>query len=659
VTAPSSSPPEAASRLRLTAVLIVVICLFAALLGRLWYLQVINAPAAAAVANQGIKLISIPAPRGRIFDRNGNLLVGNRITEVVTVDRDSALANPNLVTRLAALLGETTVQINGALGNPQYSPYQPVPVATGVSNTVMLSIDENQAEFPGVSVQAESVRYYPYGTLAANVLGYVGEITSSEYAALKTKGYQSNDQIGQGGVEATYESYLRGKPGFEKVQVDAQGQVIGELGYQAPVPGDDLILTISATDQQATEKALAEGLGTARTMTDTVSKIKFRGNAGAMVAEDPNTGQILALATYPDYNPNDFVGGISEAKYAAYMNPANNEPLDDRAISGEYAPGSTFKLITATAGLRYGLITPYTLYDDVGGITVGGEHFADDDNSAYGMVDLERAIEVSSDAYFYNLGYEFYQDQSKFGPLALQNVASEYGLGNSTGIPLPGESPGLIPSAAVVAKEHHDYPKAYPDGNWEPGFEIQEAIGENQDLVTPLQMANAYSVLANGGTLYTPQIALQVDAPGSGDKPSGQVIKTFGSQVAGHVNIPDRSNLVQGFEDVVENPSGTANGAFAGFPTSQYPIAGKTGTAQVSALQPGMAGYNVNTYKQDTSVFTSFGPANNPRFVVDGFFEQSGYGASVAAPAVRQVYNTLFDIPAPPTTTTTTSGGKG
>jgi penicillin-binding protein 2 len=659
--------------------LVVVVCLFATLLGRLWYLQGIEAQSLPVrqLAGQGILKVYIPAPRGEIFDRNGALLVGNRIERVVTVERDAVLSDPNLVGRLSALLGMPPAQVTAAVDNPQYSPYQPVPVAEGVSSAVALAVQENQALLgSGVSVQAEPVPYYPYGPLAANILGYVSQITGSEYDQLKNVScgeavgpcYQANSQYGQAGVENTFEKYLRGTPGVEELQVDSQGHVLGVVpgSYRPPVPGDDVVLSISLKDQQAAENALAQWLTKARAMVCPDTSLQgyhCRAPAASMVVEDPRNGQILALATNPDYNPKDFIGGISYAKWDAYNNPANHYPLLDRAISTGYATGSTWKLITATATLRYGLRSPYTYYDDTGTYTIGGQVFHDNDNVALGPVNLQEAITESSDTYFYSLGGQFYlqYDAGKHmtGPDPLQGVAAQYGLGDYSGIGLPGEAPGLVPSAQVVAKEHAQYPRAYPDGTWEPGFEVQEAIGQGQDLVTPLQLADAYAAFANGGTLYVPQIVLAITSPGTNGAPGTQVLKHFASQVKNHVTMPsapDRTAMLQGFLGVTSNPQGTAYGAFAGagFPLSRFPVGGKTGTAQVELLCTTAkcpAGYVPwPQYKQDTSVFTSFAPAYHPRFVVDAVFEQAGYGASVAAPAVAQEYQTLFGLTHPATT---------
>ncbi len=674
--APPNPPAEPHSlRLRATAVLVVVVCLFATLFGRLWYLQGVeaNTVAVKSVAGQGIETVYVPAPRGEIFDRDGALLAGNRLEQVVTVAPGAEAAHPGIVEELSALLGQPTARVKAEINNVQYSPYQSVPVAVGVPESVVLAIDENQSLLPGVSVQAETVRFYPYGELTANIVGYLSEITGSEYNQVKEEKcgpgvpcYATNSLIGQAGVEQSFESYLRGKPGVEKVEVDSQGNVLGMLSYTPPVPGDNIILSIALADQRAAVQALDDWVVKARSMVDTVSAQHFRAPAASMVVEDPRNGQILALATYPDYNPDDFLGGISEAKWQYYNNPTNDFPLIDRAVSTGYAPGSTWKLITATAMLRYGLRSPYTYYDDSGSYSIGGQTFRDDDNVPLGYVDLPEAITESSDTYFYSLGGSFWQQYDAGhqvqGPDPLQTVASQYGLGHYSGVELPSEDPGIVPDAQVVAKEHSQYPKDYPDGVWEPGFEVQEAIGEGQDLVTPLQLADAYATFANGGTLYVPQVALAVEAPGSADKASGKILERFFPRVKDHVPISsdDRAAMLQGFEGVTASPQGTAFPAFQSFPLNQYPVAGKTGTAQVDdfcavswACAPGQVAWP--TYKQDTSVFASFAPATAPRFVVDAVFEQSGYGASVAAPAVEQEYTTLFSLNRPPPQSTCTS----
>ena len=651
---PAPSGPSSL-KIRAVAVMVVVVCLFATLLGRLWYLQVAdaNVPSVQQAASQGLETIYIPAPRGDIFSRGGQLLAGNHIEQVVEVQPDAVTEHPGIVGELAAVLDEPVAQVKAAIDNPQYSPYQPVPVAEGVSNSVALSIYENQKLLPGVTVTAEPIRYYPYGSLTANIVGYVSQITGSEYSADKSqmcaKGipcYTTTSQVGQAGVEASMEQYLRGVPGKEVEEVNAQGQVLGVASYTPPIPGDNIVLSISLKDQRAAMTALEDWTRNARTMVGFTSLHRYRSPAGAMVVEDPRNGQLLALATYPDYNDNAFVGGISESLWKYYNNPANHYPLENRPIAWAGATGSTFKLITATAALDYGVRSPYYLYHDTGGLTVGGQFFRDNAGIAAGYVDLQTAITISDDAYFYSLGYDLWKlwAGGKGHPEYLQNIAAEYGLGRYSGVALPGEAPGIVPSQQVFTRQHEQYPKAYPNSYFDPGQEIQEAIGQGEDEVTPLQLADAYSAFANGGTLYVPKVALAVEKPGTGGKPNGKIIKLYTPQVKDHVQMPsaaDRAIMISGFEGVTSNPAGTAYGAFTRFPLSKIPVAGKTGTAQVG---PNYSQVGWPKYVQNTSVFSSFAPANAPRFVVDAFFEQSGYGACAAAPAVVQEYYTLFGL---------------
>ncbi len=474
---PSSEPntPHYSPRLRATAVLVVVVCLFAALFGRLWYLQGVeaNTVAVKSVAGQGIETVYIPAPRGEIFDRNGVLLAGNKIEQVVTVAPGAEAAHPGIVGELSAVLGESTDEVKAAIDNVQYSPYQSVPVDEGVSNAVVLAIDENQSLLPGVSVQAEPVRYYPQGETTANIVGYVSTITGPEYDQVKNEQcgpgvlcYQTTSLIGQAGVESSFEDYLRGTPGVEKVQVDSQGQVLGLLSYRPPVPGDNLVLSISLNDQRAAVQALNDWVLKARGMRDTVSGQDFRAPGASMVVEDPRNGQVLALATYPDYNPSDFLGGISEAKWKYYNNPSNNFPLIDRAISTGYAPGSTWKMITATAMMRYGLRSPYAYYDDTGSYSIGGQKFHDDDNVPLGSVDLAEALTQSSDTYFYSLGGQFWQSYDAGhllkGPDPLQTVASQYGLGHYSGHRPSGRKPGHRPRRPGRGQRARAVPQGLP-----------------------------------------------------------------------------------------------------------------------------------------------------------------------------------------------------
>lgn len=621
--------------MRLAVIAVVVACLFAALFARLWFLTVVNSPkAAAAAADRGIDTIYTPAPRGLILSADGQILAGNSPEQVVTVNRQLVPANPEMVPRLATLLGIPETTLTTAINNDRYSSYAPVPVSSEATPQQILFIKEHESLFPGVAATEEDVRTYPTGSIVANIVGYVSLISAPEYAQAEKAGnaeqYQQSDVVGQAGVEATYEDVLRGRPGVERVQVDPQGDVLAVLSDTPPVPGDNLTLTINYKFQLAAVNDLEQGLAKARVTRDPLSGRDFSAPAGAVVIQNPNTGAVLALATNPDYDDQQFASGISSQQYKALTAPGSNNPLTDRAIAGEYAPGSTFKLITGTAALQRGLITPTSTYDDVGFVKIGPQTFHDD-SGGVGNVNITQALTVSSDSFFYFLGGEFYTAGNTLGADALQNVADGYGFGSSTGIKLPGEAPGLVPDAQVLKKEHEQYPKAYPDDTWYEGNEVQMAIGEDQVLVTPLQLSNAYSTFANGGTRYTPQLGASIESP------NGTVLKSYADEVAGHVTLTpaQRAAMLQGFEGVTSDGNGTAYADFAGFPVL---VAGKTGTAQVSDAAATSA-----AYKQTTSVFASFAPAANPQYEVTCFMEQSGYGADAAAPVVRSIYDTIFN----------------
>jgi penicillin-binding protein 2 len=630
-----TSVEQTSPQIRLTILLVVVACLFGALFARLWFLQVINSPnAQAAAAGNGVRFIYTEAPRGEILDRNGNVLVGNRTEPVIDVTQQIAAANPAMVSRLAPLLGMTVAELDKAINNLQYSPYAPVPVLPDATPQQILYIQENQALFPGVQATSMTVRTYSaMGKAAANIVGYVGQISQAELNKLKPEGYQPGDLIGLAGVEATYEGLLRGTPGVEKVQVDSQGDVLTTLSVTKPVPGDNIRLSIDGHVQMAAEAALEQGMLAARHTFDKVTRRDFEAPAASAVVEDPTNGQIIALATNPTYNPEEFVGGISEANYSALLNNPS-DPLLDRTIQGQYAPGSTFKLVTAMAGLKYGLITPGTYFDDTGHIQIGDFTAHNDNGEAYGEIDLSQAITVSSDNFFNTIGLKLWYQKSQYGADALQDVAQEFGFGSTSGIALPDEAPGKIPTPASYIKDHKEDPAVFQQTQWYPGNSDQVAIGQDEVLVTPLQLANAYATFANGGTLYVPQLVVDAETP------TGKVVKTFTPDPKRTIPISPswRSALLQGFEGVVNSPDGTAASVFARSPLAAKGIAGKTGTAQVNAP------------RQDTSVFTSFAPADDPKYVVDAFVEDAGYGASVAAPVVREIYDALFHLPVEPVT---------
>lgn len=628
-------PVSGDPRRRIGLVGLAIGCLFAAMLTRLWYLQVLEAPtfAEAAVANQ-VRVVTDAAPRGLILDAAGQPLVTDRPTEVVTLSRSAAAAHPGVKARLARALGMTVAAVDARLADSQFSPYEPVPVRSGVPTSTIIFIREHQSEFPGVSTTLMALRAYPYGPLAAQLLGYVGEVSAAQLKSLSAKGYRAGESIGESGVEGAFEKWLRGKPGETRLEVDAAGNVVGTLGSAPPVPGDNVRLTLDLGLQKALDSALASHIKAIRGTIDPTSGLRIPASGGAAVVLDPRNGNVLAMASYPSYDPSVWVGGISQAAYNSLTSPSSEYPLVNRAIQGLYTPGSTFKIATATAALDSGLISPGTEIDDTGTFHIpnctGRCTFHNAGFEALGWLDVVKAIAASDDVFFYNLGYDFYVQQARYGATPIQDMANEYGLGVPTGIDIPGEVVGRVDSPAVRQKLHALYPKAYPYDSWYAGDNLELAFGQGGTVITPLELATAYATFANGGTRYAPQVASEVL-----DSTTGKVVHTFAPKVMAHVNLPPtvRDTMLQGFEDEVSAPYGTGYGAFAGFPLARFPIAGKTGTASVAGQEP-------------TALWVGFAPANDPRYVVAVVVDHGGYGATGAAPIARSAFQYLMNHPA-------------
>ncbi len=639
VAAPEDLPARPLLRLKVIAA--VMSLLFGLLVLRLWTLQVIEARTyvAAARAN-GIRTVSLPAPRGLIVDRNGTVLVGNAVHQEIVLSRSEAVSRPSIVGRVAALVGEGPAQVQAALQNSRFSPYEPVPVMANAPTATVQYLLDHPAEFPGVTVRQLSQRTYPQGgTTGTHLLGYVGTITSRELSALKNQGYSPSSQTGQTGVESSYESYLRGTDGRQTLAVDAQGQVVSTVHQTVPRPGDTLVLNVDLGLQQAVQSALHNVITADRRTFDPIHGIYPPAPAGAAVVMDVRTGAVLAMASYPTYDLNQWVGGISTANFAAI---AATGAENNTAIQGLFTPGSTFKLATATVALQDGVIGPTTLVDDTGLFTVpgcqgqnAGCSFHDASASDAGLVSMPLALTESDDYYFYNLGYQFYRQQAKFGPTPIQNVANQYGLGALTGIDIPGEAQGRIDSQAVRKQLHQLDPSAFPNTTWYAGDNIEMAFGQGGTVVTPIEMADAYATFANGGTRYQPQVAAAVLDP------AGRVVKRFAPKVTGHVPLPPSiyQPMLQGFEGAVTSPRGTAYGTFhqdAHFSYQQFPIAGKTGTG------------SIGNGREPNAWFVGFGPEPDPQYVVVCAVAQAGYGASGAAPAVMNIFNYLEANPVGP-----------
>ncbi|MGQ0616559.1 MAG: penicillin-binding protein 2 [Acidimicrobiia bacterium] len=649
-------------RPRLGVLGVVIVSLFAALFARLWYLQVMTASEARVTATAlSRRDIVDPAPRGRILDREGRVLVDNRISIVVTVDRQKL---PDLdEPRRAEVLDALALDLSRYTGTPfsresvekrlndvRYSPYQPVPVADDVPKELEVYLAEHASEFDGaVDVRAATVRAYPYGRLAAHLFGYVGSINDTELESRTEhpKSYSLDDQIGKTGVEAEFEDELRGTPGLRVIEVDAQGNPVREISRRDAVPGNDVQLTIDADIQAVAERSLVDQLQRARDRRNRDGSFN-RSPGGSSVVLDPTNGQVLAMASFPDFDPAEFTQPIPTQRWEELNAPEQSQPLTNRAIQGEYAPASTFKLITSLAGLNSGAITPDTSLDDQGFYRIpscsGACFVYNSGRQAHGTVDLRRALTVSSDVYFYDMGARFWIARGQYGD-PIQAVADQFGFGHPTAVQLPGERTGWVPNPDNKRQRHEDLPEVFPEGEWYTGDNVNLAIGQGDMLVTPLQLANAYAAFANGGTLYSPNLLLEVRRG-----TTTEVVRAGATRVLRQIPIaPEaRAAIMDGLVGVTTAEDGTAVGAFSGFPTDRFPTAGKTGTGEVGPDAEGKA-------RSDNALYAGIAPVADPRYVAVAILESSGFGAVAAAPVARQIFEVIAD---PAESVTVEAGGE-
>jgi penicillin-binding protein 2 len=635
------------SRVRVSIVGVVVVALFASLFARLWFLQMGPDQALGnVVSTYATRVIQTESPRGEILDRNGKVLAQDVASWAVTVDRNLPNKTVNRVLgSLAEVLGVPQKTLRANYDSVRQSPLKPAVVALNVPLPKQLAIREHSEDYPGVNVAELTVRQYSYDGLASQLLGYLGEVDAldpKQYKALKKRGYQPGDLIGRDGVEAAYESVLRGKPTLETVQVDPTGKQVGPpISVQPGEVGNNVKLSIDIDWQRAAEKALAEGIAAARTKQDPANTATgyhlLNPTGGAVVAMDVHTGAVVAMASNPTYPLSVWTGGISSNAFSVLTNPGANTPLLNRATEGLYAPGSTFKLVPSVALNKYGLFGASQYFDDQGSIPIGDRVFHNDNGAINGSVNLAGALTVSSDVYFYNAGNLFWQhwyagDQQT--GLGIQQVASQLGFGHLTGVEL-NEAAGRIPDPAwkkAFSYAINKTPQAQQENSlWNPGDNVNAAIGQGDDVVTPLQLADAYGMFANAatnndtGTLWTPHVAEEVIDP-----MTKKVVRVIRPKARGTITIDPftYSQIAAGFSGAVHDTRGTAYQAFHGLFVN---VAGKTGTAQVVGKGP-------------TSLFASYFPADNPQYVVVAVVEQGGHGAETAAPIVRQVIEAIEGI---------------
>ena len=692
------------AQLRLRLVGVVIVSLMAALVARLWFLQSVEHEEFRSIAegNQ-IKVVRTPASRGLILDAKGRPLVTNKRITVVSIDlaeldrvlplNKSDDKRLEMLTKLATELSRSgrltkVADLQASIVASGLTNIGKVTVATDVSPELFVFFGERQDDFPGVRIETKSVRVYPYGSSAAHLLGYMGRIDQKELKSRNAhwnvddpnaKIYLNDDDIGKTGVELMFEHELHGTPGVEVYEVDRNQRVIRlrEDLSRAPVAGNNLKLNIDIDVQKLVENELVRGLQTARDAEPEPKKNPTdpdppepKASAGSAVLLDPMTGAVLAMASYPTYDPNDFVGGISVARFAALNDKAAFQPILNRAIQGLYAPGSTFKLFTAYAAMTPGprdypmlsaqgiggYLDPkddpgyYQIPDDLceknrdkSKVETGDEfttcRFVNPDLARHQGLDVSKALAVSSDAYFYEIAAN-YDLRSDFDSETIQMVASQWGFGKDTGSGLPNEAAGVVPTKKWLKEQYAKNPGAFGRDYWVTADTVQMSVGQGLNLVTPLQLTNAYATFANGGTILAPNVAKELLSP------EGKVLQTWAPREVGNVDIPPeiRGPLLKGLEGAVsldgpEASRGTAYDAFHSiakggidFALDEYPIAGKTGTAEVQG-------------KADSAWFVGFGPVKPetpPKYVFTVLLEESGFGGRLAAPVAAFTLNDLL-----------------
>jgi penicillin-binding protein 2 len=654
--------------LRLGVLGIVAVSLFATLFARLWYLQMMSPERVdQQVQTSRIRIVQLPPMRGRIFDRNGMVLADNRRVLSVTIDRReirNAARRHMLFTRLSGPLEMPIADLEARYVDVQYDPYLPLPLADNVAETTAIYLGERREDYPGVEVSEGWQRVYRFAPLASHVIGYMGAIPAGSLTDYRAKGYKPNERVGKAGIEEQYEDQLRGEPGRIVYEVDARNRVIREVSRREPVSGNDVVLSLDLNVQQYAEQTLRQGLAQARTrcpwdaLTGSCGGPAFAAPAGSVVVEDPRTGEIIALATYPTFDNRWFVEGITNKKIKQlYPDPNKQAPFVNRAVSSPFQMGSTFKLVSSIAGLQSGLITPGSVYNDEGTYLIPGcdlTLFKCIFKNAglargSGTIGLRTALTVSSDTFFYRIGAELQIAKNQI----LQSVARQFGYGADTGIDLPAEITGTVPDAALKKRLSERVPPVISKkegAGYYVGDNVLFATGQGLLSATPLQLTNAYATFANGGNRMRPMAALGIVKPGTPDLTAGNGgrvnpykfdwIVRFKPEVKAQVKIqPDWwETMNRGLAGVVSSrhPFGTAARTFEGYPFNQLPISGKTGTAQ-DARQEG---------SKDDSLFAGYGPNAGPgaaQWAVGAIVEDGGFGAWAAAPIVKCVFAALAD----------------
>jgi len=605
--------PSTGRGYRVIAALVIVA--FLALAARLWYLQVLRGDHYyRKSADNFVKEVLLPATRGQILDGKRRILVDNRPSYNVYVTprfltEDSLMALKKLLRLDDEQVAQVRSKVEAKKGRDRF---RQLLILEDVSRNDMAALESHRAQLPGIAVDAQPHRYYPFGKLAAHLLGYMNEIGADELARMRDQGYHLSDYVGRAGIERQWESYLKGKDGLERIFVDAKGYTKSDVDEEEiasfaalyggprrvePEPGDNVVLTIDVDLQKAVERALS----------------KHRSAAAAVVEVD--SGRILALASYPAFDPNVLTGRLTRAEDERLQKDPYR-PLIDKAVRENYYPGSTFKIVPALAALADKSITPEEKMVCHAAYKLPGHTFHCMEE--HGSINLHQAMAQSCDIFFYHLGERVGMDR-------MAAIANEFGFGAPTGIGLAGEAPGFIPTQEWYKHQ----------GGFRIGYTLNTAIGQGSTKVTVLQLALAYAALANGGHLYVPLLVERVE------KPSGATVQSFEPRMRHGLSIPSSEieRVKQSLCSAVNEPKGTA---FAARDPSLPTVCGKTGTAQVRKTRHGEStGWDL---ENDHAWFASWAPANNPKIAVVVLVEHGGIGGHIAAPTAMEIYRAYFGI---------------
>ncbi|WP_405505524.1 penicillin-binding protein 2 [Streptomyces purpurascens] len=650
-------------QIRLVVIQVLVLSLLLTLGGRLWYLQIREGAAYAKEASGNhVQQVVQPAVRGSILDARGVALADNETRLVVSASRTDLLKMPDdgkdVLTKLAKVLGMKPKEVMAKVRlcdseTPQPcwngSPYQPIPITDEATAKQALQIRERAEDFPGITAEPEAMRRYPSPGKAntAQVLGYLSPVTDEEIKQAQNTNspYLRSDQVGRSGLERQYDKELRGKAGVTRYEVDNLGRVIGQAEADPTHPGDNLVTSIDSRVQRIAEYQLNEAMKEARKQNDRNTGTNYKADSGAVVVMEAKTGRVVAMASNPNYDPNAWVGGISAKDYARLTGKSSNYPLLNRAIQGQSAPGSIFKVVPTAAAINagYSFDGPYQCSSS---FSLGGQVFKNFESKGYGPISLGRALEVSCDTVFYRLSHEEWKRDGGAKPKKKTNdwfykTAHQFGLGKETGIDLPNEVTGRIPDRqwkldywkankdvwCRTGKRNGSYAEkiAYEnclEGNrLRAGDSVNYSIGQGDTLVTPIQMATIYGAISNGGTLYDPSVGKAVI---SADGKTVSPIKP-----KSHGRLPMTKTTRDRIDDALAGVAtrGTAAWRFGGWPQDKIPMHAKTGTAEVYG-------------KQTTSWFATY----TKDYTVVMTIAQGGTGSGASGPAVRNIYNALYGV---------------